>query len=71
VQIFQQSYLLLLDSELDVLYMDLDVLDETYPMVKSKLPFHDFDEGGLTVGPLVRPAYLDLLILGVNTNQPA
>jgi hypothetical protein len=23
------------------------------------------------VGPLVRPAYLDFLILGVNTNQPA
>jgi hypothetical protein len=28
---------------LDVLYMDLDVLDETYPMVKSKLPFEGVD----------------------------
>jgi hypothetical protein len=43
VQIFQKTYLLHLDSELDVLYMDLDVLDETYPMVKSKLPFEDVD----------------------------
>jgi hypothetical protein len=33
---------------LDVLYMDLDVLDEIYPMVKSKFPFQDFDQGGLT-----------------------
>jgi hypothetical protein len=39
VQIFQKSYLLHPDSNLDVLYMDLDVLDETYPVVKSKLPF--------------------------------
>jgi hypothetical protein len=43
MQIFQKPYLLHLDSELDVLYMDLDVLDETYPMVKSNLPFEDFD----------------------------
>jgi hypothetical protein len=48
VQIFQKSYLLHPDSELDVIYMDLDVLDETYPTVKSKLPFDDFDQGGLT-----------------------
>jgi hypothetical protein len=28
--------------------MDLDVLNETYPMVKSKLPFEYFDQGVLT-----------------------
>jgi hypothetical protein len=28
--------------------MDLDALDETYPMVESKLPFEDFSHGGLT-----------------------
>jgi hypothetical protein len=28
--------------------MDLDVLDETYPMVKYKLPFENFDQGRLT-----------------------
>jgi hypothetical protein len=28
--------------------MDVDLLDENYPMVKSKLPFKDFDQGGLT-----------------------
>jgi hypothetical protein len=28
--------------------MDLDVLDETYPMVKSKLPLEDYDRGGRT-----------------------
>jgi hypothetical protein len=28
--------------------MNLDLLDETYPMGKSKLPFKDFVEGGLT-----------------------
>jgi hypothetical protein len=28
--------------------MDLDLLDETYPMGTSKLPFKDFDQGGLT-----------------------
>jgi hypothetical protein len=48
VQIFQKPYLLHPDSELDVLYMDLEVLNETYPMVKSKLPFEDIDYGGLT-----------------------
>jgi hypothetical protein len=42
VQIFQKSYLSHPDSELDVLYMDLDLLDETYPMGMSKLPFKDF-----------------------------
>jgi hypothetical protein len=36
------------DYELVVLYMDLDLLDETYPMGKSKLPFKDFVQGGLT-----------------------
>jgi hypothetical protein len=48
VQIFQKSYLLRLDSELDVLYMDLDLLDENYPMMKYKLLFEDFWQGGLT-----------------------
>jgi hypothetical protein len=33
---------------LDVLYMDLYLLDETYPMGKSNLPFKDFGKGGLT-----------------------
>jgi hypothetical protein len=28
--------------------MDLDLLDETYPMGKSNLPFKDFVQGGLT-----------------------
>jgi hypothetical protein len=45
---FQKPYLLHPNSELDILYMDLDVLDKTYPVVKSKLPFEDFDQGGLT-----------------------
>jgi hypothetical protein len=35
------------DSDLDVLYMNLDLLDESYPMVKSKLTFEDFDQDGL------------------------
>jgi hypothetical protein len=48
VQIFQKPYLLHPNSELDILYLDLDVLDETYPTVKSKFPFEDFDQGGLT-----------------------
>jgi hypothetical protein len=42
------SHISHLDSELDVLYMDLDLLDETYPMGKSNLPFKDFGQGGLT-----------------------
>jgi hypothetical protein len=33
---------------MDVLFIDLDVLDETYPMVKSTFPFEDFDQSGLT-----------------------
>jgi hypothetical protein len=28
--------------------MDLDILDENYPMGKSNLPFKDFGQGGLT-----------------------
>jgi hypothetical protein len=36
VQIFQKSYLLHLDFESDVLYMDLDLLDKICPMAKSK-----------------------------------
>jgi hypothetical protein len=30
--------------------MDLDLLDETYLMWKSKLPFEEFGYGGLTGG---------------------
>jgi hypothetical protein len=47
--------------------MDLNLLDESYPMEESKLPFEDFVHGGLTglvgrsnrVGP-------NLPILGVD-----
>jgi hypothetical protein len=28
--------------------MDLNVLNETYPIVKYKLPFENFDQGCLT-----------------------
>jgi hypothetical protein len=48
VEIFRKPYLSHPDSELDVLYMDLDLFDETYPMGKSNLPFKDFGQGGLT-----------------------
>jgi hypothetical protein len=48
MQNFSKPYLSHPDSELGVLYMNLDLLDEPYPMVKSKLPFEDFDQGGLT-----------------------
>jgi hypothetical protein len=41
VQILYKSYLPRPDSELDVPRMNLDLLDETYPMMKSKLYFHD------------------------------
>jgi hypothetical protein len=48
--------------------MILDLLDEYYPIVKSKLPFEDFDQSGLTGYAIpVRPAYRDMPILGVNT----
>jgi hypothetical protein len=42
VHIFQKPCLLYPNSELDVLHMDLDVLDEIYPMMKSKLPLRTF-----------------------------
>jgi hypothetical protein len=42
VEIFRKPYFSHPDSELDVLYMDLDLLNETYPMGNSKLPFEDF-----------------------------
>jgi hypothetical protein len=48
VEIFRKPYLSHPDSELDILYMDLDLLNQTYPMSKSKLPFKDFGQGGLT-----------------------
>jgi hypothetical protein len=38
------------DSDLDVPHMNLDLLDETYPMVKSKLYLVVFDHTGLTGG---------------------
>jgi hypothetical protein len=34
--ILEKSYLAHPDSDLDVPYMDFNLLDETYPMVKSK-----------------------------------
>jgi hypothetical protein len=36
VETFRKPYLSHPDSKLDVLYMDLDPLNETYPMGKSK-----------------------------------
>jgi hypothetical protein len=48
VQIFQKPYLSHPDSELDVLYMDLVLLDENYPIVVSKLPFEQLDQADLT-----------------------
>jgi hypothetical protein len=48
VEIFRKPYLSHPASELNILYMDLDLLDETYLMGKSKLPFKDFSQGGLT-----------------------
>jgi hypothetical protein len=50
VQILQKSYILHPDSDWDVPHMNLDLLDETYPMVKSKLYFVDIDRNGLTGG---------------------
>jgi hypothetical protein len=49
--------------------MDLDLLDERYPMEESKLPFEVFDQGGLTglVGRSNRVCP-DLPILGVNNH---
>jgi hypothetical protein len=72
MQTLSKPYLSHPDSKLDVLYMDLDLLDESYPMVKSKFPFENFDQGGLTGYAIpVRPAYRDLPILGVNRSIPA
>jgi hypothetical protein len=42
VEIFRKPYFSHPNSELDVLYMDFDLLDKTYPMGKSKLPLEDF-----------------------------
>jgi hypothetical protein len=50
VQILYMSYLPHPDSNLDVPHMNLDLLDETYPMVKPKLYFMVFDHTGLTGG---------------------
>jgi hypothetical protein len=51
VQILYKSYLPHPDSDLDVPHMNIDLLDETYPMVKSKLYyFVVFDHIGLTGG---------------------
>jgi hypothetical protein len=51
--------------------MNIDLLDESYPMVKSKLPFEDFDKGGLTGYAIpVKPACRELPILGVNICPP-
>jgi hypothetical protein len=71
MQTFRNPYLPHPNSDLDVLYMNLDLLDESYPMVKSKLPFDDLDQGGLTGYAIpVRPSYRDMLILGVNICPP-
>jgi hypothetical protein len=68
VQTFRKPYLPHPDSDFDVLYMNLDLLNESYPLFKSKLPFEDFDQGGLTGYAIsVRLAYRDMPILGVNT----
>jgi hypothetical protein len=50
--------------------MDLDLLDETYPMGKFNLPFKDSGQGGLT-GLVGRSnwVYPDLLNLGVNSQM--
>jgi hypothetical protein len=50
VQILQKLYLFHPNSDLDVPHMNLDILDETYPMVKSKLYFVDIDHTGQTSG---------------------
>jgi hypothetical protein len=50
VQILQKAYLPHPDSDLDVPHMNLDLLDETYLMVKSKLYFMVFDHTSLTGG---------------------
>jgi hypothetical protein len=41
VETFRKPYLSHLDSELDVLYMELDLFDEAYPMGKPNLPLED------------------------------
>jgi hypothetical protein len=50
MQILYKSYLPHPDSDLDVPHMNLDLLDETYPMVKSKMYFMVFDYTSLTGG---------------------
>jgi hypothetical protein len=50
VQILHKSYLPHPDSDLDIPHMNLDLLDDTYPIVKSKLYFMVFDHTGLTGG---------------------
>jgi hypothetical protein len=67
VQTLSKPYLSHPDSKLDVLYRNLDLINESYPVLKSKLPFEEFDHGGLTGYAIpVIPAYQDLPILGVN-----
>ena len=48
VQNFPKPYLFHPDSKLDVLYMNLDLLDESYPMVKCILHFEQVDHTSLT-----------------------
>jgi hypothetical protein len=48
MQILYKPYLPHPDSDLDIPHMNLDLLDETYLMVKSKLYFVVFDHTGLT-----------------------
>jgi hypothetical protein len=70
VQIFHKPYLSHPDSELDVLYMDLYLLDENYPMVVSKLPFEKLSQDGLTGFSCRSNRVLpDLPSLGVNKDM--
>jgi hypothetical protein len=39
---------LILKSKSGILYMNVDLLDESYPMVKSKMHFMEFSHSGLT-----------------------
>jgi hypothetical protein len=50
VQILYKSYLPHPNSDLDVVHMNLDLLDKTYPMAKSKLYFMVIDHTSLTSG---------------------
>jgi hypothetical protein len=50
VWVLHKSYLPHPDSDLDIPHMNLDLIDETYLMGKSKLYFVDIDHTSLTGG---------------------